>query len=116
MFFLRTTLLHVVKGGFGGAQRGIGCREFGYSFRVVQFEEEVASFDLLRDLHVDLRDDPGGGGVSLKLVDGLDFAVGGDGAYEILTSDWSHAHFKSVAAGRAHDNEGDDSKCEEDDP
>ena len=71
--------------------------ELCYCIGIIHFEEEIADLNLLQDLNVDLCDDARGRGICLKLVDGLDFSVGRDGADEILTGYWRYADFDNVA-------------------
>ena len=93
---------------FGGAEGG-GCGgDAGGGVAVGERDEEFSGSYLVADADVDFFDDPCGGGVGLELFDGLDLAVGGDGADEVLVSHPGGADLDTVAEGVAVGEDGGD--------
>ena len=69
--------------GFGGEELGLLGIDLGEDLDLVQLGEDLALFDGLVDVGLEVGDDAGGLGFDLYLGDGLDFAGGDDGAGDV---------------------------------
>ena len=100
---LRAALLHLVGGDLGGTKGGGGRGYAGRGTGVAHPDEEVAGFDLLAEVDVELFHDSGDRGVGGEFVDWLDFSVGGDGTDEVLAGDFGDPDLDDIVGKQLHD-------------
>jgi hypothetical protein len=114
--FLRAAMLHVVEPGFGAVQSGLGGGDAAGGVGGVHAQELLTFLYLLVEMNVELRNDAGVGSVRLEVDDGLNLAVGGNGAGEVPAADRGDADRNLGSATQVeenHDHKEDREQCPE---